>query len=73
MTNLLKKSLNENMPVEMIYLANDSHITHRRIVVKEMHGRYFKAFCFLRNGTRLFKLENVLSVMPDRRKYLRTS
>ena len=73
MNRLLEKSLSENLPVEMIYLAANNQITHRRIIVKELHERYFKAFCFLRKADRLFKKENILSVMPERRKLLKSS
>jgi predicted DNA-binding transcriptional regulator YafY len=73
MNTLLTKSLKENMPVEMIYLAANNQITHRRIIVKELRGNYFKAFCFLRNEDRLFKIENILSVMPEKSKLLKTS
>jgi predicted DNA-binding transcriptional regulator YafY len=73
MNILLEKSLKENLAVEMIYLAANNQITQRRIVVKEMHDRYFKAFCFLRKADRLFKKENILSVMPERNKFLKSS
>jgi hypothetical protein len=73
MNILLEKSLNENLPVEMIYLAANKQITQRRVIVKELHDRYFKAFCFLRKADRLFKKENILSVMPDRHKLLKSS
>ncbi|MBS8263139.1 hypothetical protein DYI25_01655 [Mesobacillus boroniphilus] len=73
MNALLEKSLSENLPVEMIYLAANNQITQRRIIVKEMHERYFKAFCFLRKADRLFKKENILSVMPEKRKLLKSS
>jgi predicted DNA-binding transcriptional regulator YafY len=73
MNTLLTKSLKENTPVEMIYLAANNQITQRRIIVKELRGNYFKAFCFLRNEDRLFKIENILSVMPEKRKLLKTS
>jgi predicted DNA-binding transcriptional regulator YafY len=73
MNTLLKKSLQGNQPVEMIYLATNNKITQRRIIVKELRGNYFKAFCFLRNEDRLFKVENILSVMPVKHKLLKTS
>jgi predicted DNA-binding transcriptional regulator YafY len=69
----LKRSYEENKPVEMIYLAANNIITHRKIIVKELHGSYIKAFCFLRKDNRLFKIENILSVMPVREKHLKTS
>lgn len=73
MESLLEKSLKEKLAVEMIYLAANNQITQRRIVVKEMHDRYFKAFCFLRKADRLFKKENILSLMPERNKFLKSS
>lgn len=73
MNGLLEKSFQENLTVEMIYLAANNQITHRRIIVKEMHERYFKAYCFLRKAERLFKKENILSVMPERRDLLKSS
>ncbi|WP_423409755.1 hypothetical protein AABM38_07110 [Heyndrickxia sp. MSNUG] len=73
MNNLLLKSLKTNQPVEMIYISANNEITHRKIVVKELYGSYFKAFCFLRNDNRMFRLENILSVMPEKHKYLKTS
>ena len=73
MNSLLVKSFKENLAVEMIYLAANNQITQRRIIVKEMHERYFKAYCFLRKADRLFKKENILSVMPDRNKFLKSS
>lgn len=73
MNRLLEKSLSENLTVEMIYLAANNQITHRKIIVKEIHDRYFKAFCFLRKADRLFKKENILSVMPERGKLLKSS
>lgn len=69
MHSLLARSFTENQPVEMIYLAGNNQITHRKIIVKELYGSYFKAFCLLRNEHRMFKLENILSVMPEKRKF----
>ncbi|MBT2639261.1 MULTISPECIES: hypothetical protein [unclassified Bacillus (in: firmicutes)] len=73
MNGLLEQSFNENLPVEMIYLAANNQITQRRVIVKELHDRYFKAYCFLRKADRLFKKEHILSVMPVRRKLLKSS
>ncbi|NKE07386.1 MULTISPECIES: hypothetical protein [Mesobacillus] len=73
MKSLLERSLKEKLAVEMIYLAANNEITQRRIIVKEMHEHYFKAFCFLRKADRLFKKENILSVMLERGKLLKSS
>ena len=73
MNSLLMRSLKENKPIEMIYLAANNEITHRKIIVKELHDSYFKAFCYLRNDNRLFKYENILSAMHEKRKLKKTS
>jgi len=73
MNGLLEQSYNENLPVEMIYLAANNQITQRRVIVKELHDRYFKAYCFLRKADRLFKKENILSVMPVKSNLLKSS
>ena len=41
MNTVLKKSLEGKQPIEMIYLAKDNQITHRKIIVKELHVNYF--------------------------------
>lgn len=73
MHHLLKRSLKEKKAVEMMYLSNSNEVTHRRIVVTEIHGHHFKAYCFLRHEYRLFKTENVLAVLPEKRKFLHIS
>ncbi|CAM3768153.1 WYL domain-containing protein [Mesobacillus thioparans] len=73
MNLLLEKSLVEKIPVNMIYMAANKQITQRRIIVREIHEGFFKAYCFLRKADRLFKKENILSVMPDKQKFLKSS
>ncbi|HAQ07545.1 MAG TPA: hypothetical protein DCR24_08515 [Bacillus bacterium] len=73
MRSLLIRSFKENRPVEMIYLSGNNEITHRKVIVKELNASYFKAFCFLRNDNRLFKIENILSVLPEKRKFKKIS
>ncbi|MFB6465388.1 hypothetical protein ACE38V_01075 [Cytobacillus sp. Hz8] len=64
MDQLLSRSLKENIPLEMIYLSTRGQISQRRIWVKEVKGNYVRAFCTLRQQTRLFKIDHILSVMP---------
>lgn len=72
MNGLLHKSLEEHTPIEMIYISSTNQITQRKIVVTEIYGTTIRAYCYMRRQTRLFKLENILSVMAirePRRKY----
>jgi len=66
MSHLLTKSLNEQIPVEMIYISSSNQITQRKIIVKEINGSKIRAYCYLRKQTRIFKSEQILSVMPVR-------
>jgi predicted DNA-binding transcriptional regulator YafY len=66
MNRLLQKSLEERTPVEMIYISSTNSITQRIIVVTEIYGSTIRAYCYMRKQTRLFKLENILSVMAIR-------
>ncbi|GIN64381.1 hypothetical protein J27TS8_43740 [Robertmurraya siralis] len=66
MSKLLTKSLEEQIPVEMIYISSSNQITQRKIIVKEINGSMVRAYCFMRRQTRLFKIEQILSLMPVR-------
>ncbi|MDF1507488.1 hypothetical protein PZE06_04730 [Robertmurraya sp. DFI.2.37] len=66
MNKLLSKSLDEQIPVEMIYISSSNQITQRKIIVKEINGSTIRAYCFMRRQARLFKIEQILSLMPVR-------
>ncbi|MFE8700454.1 hypothetical protein ACFYKX_07505 [Cytobacillus sp. FJAT-54145] len=63
---LLERSLRENIVLEMIYLSNQNQITQRRIIVRENKDSSFRAFCYLRKQTRIFKKENILSISQSK-------
>ncbi|RTR30044.1 hypothetical protein EKG37_14190 [Robertmurraya yapensis] len=63
MDRLLLRSLNEQIPVEMIYLSSTNQFTKRKIVVSHINDTTIRAYCYLRKQSRLFKIENILSVM----------
>ncbi|QNU66950.1 hypothetical protein EHE19_019340 [Ruminiclostridium herbifermentans] len=56
----LKASLERNRIIRIMYLK-DNEITERNIRVLEISDSNIRAFCFLRNQIRVFKLENILS------------
>lgn len=68
MKQLLHRSMDENMSLEMIYLGNDGKVTQRIIKVLEIHPDYIKAYCFLRHKKRTFRLSNILSIDMIRRR-----
>lgn len=67
MDGLFVRSIEENMPLEMIYLADNSEITQRKLIIKEVTDEYIRAYCLLRKQIRTFKRENILSIMPESR------
>ena len=61
--NILK-SMQLNQIVEMIYMNNNGEISKRRVKVLSVEDDTFKAYCFLRNTKRSFKVDNVLAFVP---------
>jgi predicted DNA-binding transcriptional regulator YafY len=65
MDGLLLRSIEENIPLEMIYLSRDQQISQRKLLVKEVNEEYIRAYCLLRKQVRIFRKENILSIMPN--------
>lgn len=65
--NILK-SLQLDQISEMIYMNNNGEISKRRVKVLSVEGNTFKAFCFLRNTKRTFKVNNVLAFVTFTQK-----
>ncbi len=57
---IIKKSLDEDRIIQIIYIKKDV-ITERNIKVKEIYPDKIKAYCYLRKEIRYFKKENILS------------
>ncbi|WP_040204573.1 hypothetical protein [Neobacillus jeddahensis] len=64
MDGLLIRSIEENLPLEMIYLAENHELSQRKLIVKEVTDDYIRAYCFTRKQMRTFKRENILSILP---------
>ncbi|MEH6904699.1 MULTISPECIES: hypothetical protein [Neobacillus] len=67
MDGLFMRSIEENIPLEMIYLAENQELSQRKLIVKEVTDEYIRAYCLLRKQMRTFKRENILSIMPESR------
>ncbi|WP_066317481.1 hypothetical protein [Bacillus sp. FJAT-29814] len=67
MEGLFIRSIEQHIPLEMIYLAENQEITQRTLIIKEVTEEYITAYCLLRNQIRTFKRENILSIMPETR------
>lgn len=65
MDGLFLRSIEENIPLEMIYLSGNRRLSQRKLIVKEVNNEYIRAYCLLRKQMRTFRRENILSIMPE--------
>jgi len=68
MEALIARAFEEGFPVEIIYLSNKQKMTQRTVLVRAHNKTLIRAYCFLRQQTRLFKIENILSIRPIKQK-----
>jgi predicted DNA-binding transcriptional regulator YafY len=68
MRRFLSKALNEKQLIEIIYISDKQTITQRTIQISEINQHTIRAYCFLRKQSRLFKINNILSVLPKKQK-----
>jgi predicted DNA-binding transcriptional regulator YafY len=61
MVNHILKSSHELKCIVTIIYQKGSEITKRNIQVIDINDNHVKAFCYLRNELRIFKLDNILS------------
>lgn len=55
--------------VHLIYLDRKGRISQRRVVVWSEDGKYLEGYCLARKARRVFKIKNILAVMPVGRRY----
>jgi len=67
MNGLLKRAVESNEVLEMIYQNNKGEFSQRRIQVIKVNEESFSAYCFIRKQQCTFKLSNVLSMGPTRK------
>lgn len=67
MNGLLKRAVESNEVLEMIYQNNKGEFSQRRIQILKLNEESFSAYCFTRKQQRTFKLSNVLSMGPSRK------
>ncbi|OAH59202.1 MULTISPECIES: hypothetical protein [Bacillaceae] len=70
MNGLLLTSLEEKMPIEIMYMATDNTIMKRQIIVTAANQDYIKAYCFTRKQTRTFKRSNILAAANFKYNYI---
>jgi len=67
MKGLLKRAVESNEVLEMIYQNNKGEFSQRMIQVIKVNDESFSAYCFALKQQRTFKLSNVLSMGPTRK------
>lgn len=65
MDGIFLRSLEENIPLEMIYLSETNELSQRKLIIKEVNEEYIRAYCLLRRQVRTFRRNNILSIMPE--------
>ncbi len=71
MRKLLEWSLNNQLPIEIIYTTGSRQFTKRKIIVKHVTLENIGAYCYLRHDIRTFRLQNILAaakVLNDTRR-----
>lgn len=64
MKEQIKKAMQHNQIVDIMYIAKDNTITKRRIKLLKIVGDTVQAYCFTRHAKRTFKFENILAAQP---------
>ncbi|MCM3413499.1 hypothetical protein [Metabacillus litoralis] len=68
MKGLFRTSLEECLPIDIMYISNKGEITHRNIIVKDIQTEYIRAFDIGKRQPRLFKLTNILSAAKQSKR-----
>ncbi|MYL71705.1 hypothetical protein GLW00_12630 [Halobacillus litoralis] len=74
MNGVLRRGLEEKQQLELIYMADKGKISQRVIRVVSIKEETVLAYCYTRKTVRSFKLANILSVTPykKRERYKKT-
>jgi predicted DNA-binding transcriptional regulator YafY len=63
----LKLSIENQVPIEIIYLSKCGTFSQRKVKVKKLTTEKIVAYCYLRNQIRSFSLDRVLSASWSKR------
>jgi predicted DNA-binding transcriptional regulator YafY len=55
--------------VEIIYLDRKGNISQRKIEVRSIKCGSVKAFCLEHHAPRIFRIKNILAVVPARKRF----
>lgn len=64
---ILKKAIESNEVIEIIYQNNKGEISQRRIQVIKVNEEFFSVYWFTSKQQRTFKFSNILSMGPTQK------
>jgi predicted DNA-binding transcriptional regulator YafY len=67
MRGVITRAIENQQPVQMIYLSKDGKFSQRWIRVIAINEKKIKAYCYLRRKYRIFQLDQILSISPLRK------
>ncbi|MGM0941946.1 MAG: hypothetical protein ACQEWU_13450 [Bacillota bacterium] len=68
MKGLLNRSAENKQKIIIFYVDNNNNVTERYIRVLEVNDTSILAYCYYRKKVRTFKLKNILSTGPVRKR-----
>ena len=69
MNHLLKCSLVQKIPIELIYLKGSGDFSQRTVIVRKIYEDRVLVYCMQKQQVRTLKIANILSGDKVRRKY----
>ncbi|MBD3860910.1 hypothetical protein IEE86_14345 [Bacillus sp. 28A-2] len=64
MNYLLKQSLHQQIPIEMIYMKKNGECTKRKIIVHRQTDQLIQAYCLSKKTMRTFRKDCILALAP---------
>ncbi|MCJ8008883.1 hypothetical protein ACFFF5_10155 [Lederbergia wuyishanensis] len=68
MNGILNRAAGTDQRIELIYINKNNQLSKRIIKVLSVTDQAIKAYCYTKRHFRTFKLENILSVGPIKRR-----
>ncbi|MCH7321808.1 transcriptional regulator [Solibacillus sp. MA9] len=64
MQEQLKKAVQRNQLIDLMYISKNGAISKRRIKIIKIIGDKFQVYCFTKQSKRTFIIDNVLAIAP---------
>ncbi|AMB90968.1 MULTISPECIES: hypothetical protein [Bacillus] len=64
MNYLLKQSLHQQIPIDMIYMKKNGECSKRKIIVHRQTEQFIQAYCLSKKTIRTFRKDCILALAP---------